>query len=94
VINFIRGLSSIPGAYTKFRDKRLKIYKARNPNIEPPGDFSPGQVMPDKHKLLVAVAGGAVEILELQPEGKGRMTGEQFLRGYHPDRNDILGAKV
>jgi len=94
VINFIRGLSSVPGAYTAFRGKRLKIFRAKKIDIAPEKAARPGQIIRDKHKLIAAVAEGAVEILELQPEGKGRITGEQFLRGYHPDDNDILGAKL
>lgn len=92
VVNFIRGLSTVPGAYTTFRGKKLKIFKARKVDIDTGAKSRPGQVLDDKRKLLVAVSGGVVEILDLLPEGKKRMTGEQFIRGYHPDRA-ILGDK-
>jgi methionyl-tRNA formyltransferase len=93
VVNFIRGLSSRPGAHTTFRGRRLIILKARPAEAETADKPRPGRVIEDKHRLLVAVADGAVEILSLKPEGKGSMSGEQFLRGYRPDSNDILGKR-
>ncbi len=93
VVNFVRGMSSVPGAYSSFRGKRLKILRAKAAEQETASNIRPGTIIEDKHRLLVAVSGGAVELTEVQPEGKGRMTGEAFLRGYRPDSNDILGAK-
>jgi len=93
VANFIRGLSSVPGAGTTFRDKRLKILRARPVTAETPDRIRPGRIIKDKHRLLIAVAGGILEIMELQPEGKSRMSGDQFLRGYKPRADEILGAR-
>ena len=58
----------------------LKIYRAR---VEP-GEAAgpPGTVAARDGRLLVSAAGGTLEILELQQEGKKRMTSEEFLRGY------------
>jgi methionyl-tRNA formyltransferase len=92
VVNFIRGLSTKPGAFTFFRNKNLKIFKAKNADIDMTEKIRPGQIINDKKRLLVAVANGAVEILDLLPEGKKRMTGEQFINGYHP-KEEILGEK-
>jgi len=93
LVNFIRGLSSTPGAYSTFRGKKIKILKAQkhsDSNIQKSG---PGRIIRDKNRFIVEVAGGAVEILELVPEGKSKMTGAEFVRGYRPDDNDIMGAK-
>jgi len=84
LVNFIRGLSSVPGAYTVFRDKRIKIYRAGVAEVSAAEKKQPGQIIKDKHKLLISTADGIVEILELQPEGKAKMSGDRFLRGYQP----------
>jgi len=91
VVDFVRGMATVPGAYTYFRGKKLKIFKAVEAGINPAEKLRPGRVIPDKHKLLVAVAGGAVEILELLPQGKSVMSGNQFLQGYRPADNEIFG---
>jgi methionyl-tRNA formyltransferase len=93
VVNFVRGLSSTPGAYTDFHGRKLKIFRACEVEFESPDKFRPGQIINDKNRLLVATAKGAVEILELLPEGKTRISGNEFLRGYRPNSNDILGAR-
>ncbi len=91
VANFIRGLSSVPGAYTTFRGNRMKIYKGKVSKVQTENKLQPGQIIKDKHKLLVSTAEGVVEILQLQPEGKAKMSGDQFLQGYRPRQKEILG---
>ncbi len=91
IVNFIRGLSSIPGARSTFRGKLIKIYIGKVAEIETEKILQPGQIIKNKHKLLVSAAKGVVEISELQPEGKAKMSGDQFLRGYQPRQEEILG---
>jgi len=93
VVNFIRGMSAIPGAYTYFRGKKLKILKASEYDGNTGKKPRPGKIIGDKHRFLVATAGSIVEIKELIPEGKGKIDGNQFLRGYKPDENEILGER-
>jgi len=90
--NFIRGLSSIPGAFTYFRGKKLKIFRASVCNLETDKKYNPGRIIKDKHRLIVSSLGGSVEILQLLPEGKTKMTGGEFVRGYQPKDGEILGA--
>jgi methionyl-tRNA formyltransferase len=42
---------------------------------------------------LLAGCGGAtaLELLELQPEGRKRMSARDFLHGYHPRSGERLG---
>ena len=40
--------------------------------------------------LIVACGEGAVELLELQPEGKKRMSAEAFAAGYRLKKGDML----
>jgi methionyl-tRNA formyltransferase len=97
-INFIRGMSSIPGAFTFFRGKKLKIFKAvryeenGSSDVES-GHCRPGQIIGDKKRLLVAANDGNIEILQLLPEGKSKITGSEFIRGYQPKDNESLGLK-
>lgn len=97
ITNFIRGLSAIPCARTFLRGKQVKIQKGKvakiqtETEIETEKNLQPGQIIKNKHKLLVSTAKGVVEISELQPEGKAKMSGDQFLRGYQPREKELLG---
>jgi methionyl-tRNA formyltransferase len=83
VYNFIRGLSPYPGAFTIHNDKSIKIYKTSLTNI-PAGEN--GRLEVSGNKIYVSCGGKKLEILELQPEGKKRMSSNEFLSGY---RNTI-----
>lgn len=81
IINFVRGLSPYPGAWTRLQDKVYKIYK-----VSPVHEASPSTPVSDwktDHKtyLHVRAANGWVSIDEFQPEGKKRMTLAEFFRG-------------
>lgn len=91
VVDFIRGMATTPGAYTYFKGSKLKVLRAVNAGIDLKEKLRPGQIIPDKHKLLIAVADGAVEITELLPQGKSIISGNQFLRGYKPADKEIFG---
>lgn len=76
----IRGLSPYPGAIGKLNDKLLKVYKASY-KIEQ-NDMVPGEIRSDyKHILEFRTQDGFVQILEMQVEGKKRMSAEDFLKG-------------
>jgi methionyl-tRNA formyltransferase len=79
--NFIRGLSPYPAAWTTLNGKTLKIFKTK---ISKDIDMQePGIVESDGKTYLHFHTGAAevLSILELQLEGKKRMTVEEFLRG-------------
>lgn len=80
VHNFIRGLSPVPGAFTYFEDKMLKIYRTRLITENTTAPY--GTIIDVKEKFLVAANPGQIEILELQLEGKRRLSSEEFLRGF------------
>src|SRR5207245_2484037 len=51
-----------------------------------------GDMKVDGDRLLVGCGEGtSVEILELQPEGKKRMSARDFIHGYHPNTGEKLG---
>lgn len=81
VHNFIRGLSPYPAAWTKLNDMNFKIFKTEKA-IGPKEIYAPGEYVTDnKSFILVKTADRWLSILELQAEGKRRMTVEEFLRG-------------
>jgi len=77
VHNHIRALSPRPGAWTKYGTRRIKIYKSKQaPNLS----GKPGQILNAvPGQLHIGCGEGAVQILELQPEGKKIMQAEEFL---------------
>lgn len=80
IYNKIRGLSPYPGAISKLNDKLIKIYRA-DYSIEP-SDLQIGAIQTDnKHFLQFRTTDGFVKILEMQLEGKKRMSVEDFLKG-------------
>jgi methionyl-tRNA formyltransferase len=89
IANIVRALNPSPGAWTSFRGKRLTVWRAR----EWEGDGSPpGAVaLPGGERLAVACGRGMVELVEVQPEAKRRMTAAEFVRGYHPKQDEVLG---
>jgi methionyl-tRNA formyltransferase len=84
VYNLIRGLSPYPGAFTFLNEKMMKIFRAEMEKTEVKD--SPGTFLSDrKTNLKVACTDGYVNILELQIEGKKRMSVLDFLKGYRWD---------
>ena len=86
VHNLVRGLYSWPIAQTTLHGKKLKIYRTAPAK----GSGTPGTVI-GTVPLTVACGTGAVEIMELQLEGKKRMTAKDFLIGHPLDQHDKLG---
>jgi len=83
VHNFVRGLSPHPGAWTMLDGAILKVFKGEKSTFKI--DLEPGTIKYDgKSELSVACGDGSYRILELQPEGKKRMTAEEYMRGYRP----------
>ena len=83
----IRGLSPFPGAWTTHSGRRLKFLACRRAKAWPDGAAA-GSVIDG---LTIACGTGAVEITELQPEGKPRMAAADFLRGTDLPVGTILG---
>lgn len=80
VHNFIRGLSPKPCAYTFHHDTMLKIYRTAISTFPQRGQT--GEIVKADEKLIVSTGEGAVEILEIQKEGRKILTSGEFLRGY------------
>ena len=77
--NLVRGLSPNPAAFFIFNEKVIKIYKTE---VVERTDLKPFQIEQTKTELVIGCGKNAVNILELQQEGRKRMTIEEFLRGF------------
>lgn len=82
IVNLIRGLSSRPGAYTHFEGKQLKIYRAKVMEL-PDSSHQPGEVVSSDQKtgMIVKAGSQAVQVIEIQMEGKKRLLCRDYLRG-------------
>lgn len=89
VVNFVRALSPQPGASTRFKGAVLKVFRAE---IVPEADGPPGTTLASERDALIVAAGdGAVCLLEVALAGRKRMSGPDFVRGYHPSPGEISG---
>lgn len=76
----VRALDPAPGAYTFFREKRVKVWKAHVTDV-PPED-EPGTLMNmGKEGFLVNTGTNCLQVVSVQPEGKRRMSAGEFSRG-------------
>jgi methionyl-tRNA formyltransferase len=101
VCNHIRAMQPWPTAYTYWHRAgqpplRLLVLKAIARSGPSVLRGAPGEILVQsdlKHLHAVAGDGQAVEIEELQPAGKRRMTAAEFLRGRKPQAGDRLGPE-
>ena len=98
----VRAFTPAPGAWTTHRGRRLKITRAvpAGGGDRGAGDHRPGRpagpepgriaVDPDG-RLLVGAGDGALELLEVRPEGRRAMSGAEFARGARLGPDEWLG---
>jgi methionyl-tRNA formyltransferase len=88
IFNRIRGFQPWPGVYTRFRGKNLQIVRAQ-PVSEP---VPAAELSVTAGRLLAGCAKNtALELLEVQLEGKKRTAAHDFMQGYRPHPNEKLG---
>ena len=86
----IRGLNPWPSAYSKLNHKTIKIWKANV--IESNSDYKAGCIVAiGKDFLHIQTGDKLLSIIELQLEGKKRMSIEDFLRGVKLEIGTRLG---
>ena len=89
--DLIRGLSPIPLSFTHTPDgKLLKIAKARVFDAEKLNSCEVGTVIEVGEDIKVACGKGILSLLSVVPEGKGRMSAGDFVRGRKISVGDIL----
>ena len=86
---FVRGMDPWPSAYTRLSGKTLKLWKVRA--VE--GGGKAGSVIEiGKESFTIACGEGAIEVLEVQLEGKKRMSAGDFLKGSTLNIGQELGV--
>jgi methionyl-tRNA formyltransferase len=86
IVNRVRGLLPWPGCYGSLRGQRFHIWKAKQAE----GLFQAGDLKVDGKRLFAGCKGGAIELLEVQLEGKKRMTAAAFLNGFALNGGETL----
>ena len=87
--NLIRGLQPWPGAFTVFRGQSLHLWRSRL--VATKWNLAPGALVQDEGVFAVAGDGAALELLELQLEGRKRMPAEVFANGHRITTTEQLG---
>jgi methionyl-tRNA formyltransferase len=91
IARLVRALSPDPAASTTSRCRVLKVFRAQ----EVDGSGPPGTVLESgKEGFVVAAGTGAVRPLDVAPEGRRRMTAEEFVRGFRPQEGEVLGVRI
>ena len=85
--NLIHGLSPVPGAFSFFKNKRVRFLKA---NIEDTGtSYSPGTIVYlDKKCMKIQTGRGLLLPSILQIEGKKPLTVTEFIKGFRGNTGD------
>jgi methionyl-tRNA formyltransferase len=89
ILNRLRGFQPWPGAYTKFRGKNLQVWKvAACERVLPSAELK----MESDRLVAGCGRGTAIELLQLQLEGKKRTSASDFLHGHRPLPGEKLGV--
>lgn len=77
--SLIRGVNPWPGAYFEINGKKIKVHKAKI--CEQTGKAGDIIASDAKRGLIIATKDASIELIEIQPEGKRRMTAKEYLIG-------------
>ncbi|TDE47505.1 methionyl-tRNA formyltransferase [Nonomuraea mesophila] len=82
VDRLIRACTPSPGAWSEFRGQRVKLGPVR---VLPGERLAPGEIVAAKTAVRVGTATDAVELGEVQPQGKRLMGAVEWARGVRPE---------
>lgn len=84
IFNFVRGLSPYPSAWSKEKKsgKILKLHSVKFEKSKTNKINQAGTIQIDKNTIKIITKDGYLEVLELQIEGKKRMSNLEFINGY------------
>jgi methionyl-tRNA formyltransferase len=75
----IRGCTPEPGAWTTIGERRLKVLEAAP--VRDASAIAAGAVVTTTGRVLAGCGDGAIELVRVQPEGRGAMAADAWLRG-------------
>lgn len=86
----IRGLSPVPGALCHWAKdgKLLKVLEARAVREDRAGEA--GEIIAVRPRVLVKTGEGLLELIRVQPEGKGKMQAQDAVNGRRLNLGDLL----
>jgi len=87
--NQVRGLQPWPGAYTAFRGHTLHVWRAKVRGLGS-GVWEPGRVV-GLRPLVIACGEGELELIEVQMEGRKRISAADFVNGQRIEEGEQLG---
>ena len=88
LVNRWRGFQPWPGAFTTLRGKKLIVNRMRLADVSCPQ----GELRVEQDQLFVGCSNGAIELLEVQMEGKKRMPASEFLHGFQLKSGERVGG--
>ncbi len=87
IARLVRALDPRVGARTSHRGRLLKLFGPR-----PADDYErrkrPGEIIETDPALVVATGAGALQFLDVQPEGRQRMAAADWIRGRGAQKGD------
>ncbi len=87
LFNRLRAFQPWPGAFTTFKGKTLQVHRAEP--SQGAEQLPPASIGVNGSRLSVGCANNtALELIEVQVEGKRRMTVQEFINGYRPKTGD------
>jgi methionyl-tRNA formyltransferase len=90
LFNRMRGFKPWPGAFTTFRMKNMQVHRAETAQFA--SDLLPGTLAVDAHRLFVGCGQETpLNLIEVQLDGKRRMSAQEFINGYQPKPGERLG---
>jgi methionyl-tRNA formyltransferase len=90
IYDLLRGFQPWPGCFTSFRGKKLAIVAAKP--VQESRNVNAGEIFLDHERILIGCRESALELTEVQPEGKRKMSASEFVRGYRPQTGEKLGS--
>lgn len=88
VDRLVRGVTPEPGAWTWFRDERVKLFPVSPVTGE--DAVAPGELLVRKHEVLVGTADTPVRLGDVQATGKRRMPATDWARGARVTAGESL----
>jgi methionyl-tRNA formyltransferase len=88
----VRACTPVPGAWTTFRGKRLKLLAVEpdDPTSTDSAALAPGEVRADGDAVVVGTASTPVRLCDVQPEGRAVMPAAAWARGIRLTAGDVL----